>query len=91
MMPDLQQINLADLRPKARLIPAEVIQVACQKRPGAVLFQQRQHGFIIFINALMLCINFRIQKTDRKIPERERLRWNLGNNFSAAAFSACTI
>ena len=37
MMPDLQQINLADLRPKARLIPAEVIQVACQKRPGAVL------------------------------------------------------
>lgn len=32
MMPDLQQINLADLRPKARLIPAEVIQVACQKR-----------------------------------------------------------
>ena len=32
----------------------------------------------------MLCINFRIQKTDRKIPERERLRWNLGNNFSAA-------
>ena len=51
MMPDLQQINLADLRPKARLIPAEVIQVACQKRPGAVLFQQRQHGIIIFINA----------------------------------------
>lgn len=73
MMPDLQQINLADLRPKARLIPAEVIQVACQKRPGAVLFQQRQHGIIIFINALMLCINFRIQKTDRKIPEREGL------------------
>lgn len=91
MMPDLQQINLADLRPKARLIPAEVIQVACQKRPGAVLFQQRQHGIIIFINALMLCINFRIQKTDRKSPNGNACV-GISETISAPrAFSACTI
>ena len=50
MMPDLQQINLADLRPKARLIPLRLFRSPV-KSAGAVLFQQRQHGIIIFINA----------------------------------------
>ena len=79
MMPDLQQINLADLRPKARLIPAEVIQVACQKRPGAVLFQQRQHGIIIFRKRIV------------KSPNGNACV-GISETISAPrAFSACTI
>ena len=90
MMPDLQQINLADLRPKARLIPAEVIQVACQKRlvPSFSSSVSTELSFSSMPDALY---QFPYQKTDRKSPNGNACV-GISETISAPrAFSACTI